>query len=193
METFSWIPDYGAAVDKVSRVIAFKTGDNFELRERDGINFVRDSHDLTFSKRTETEATAIRAFLRARGAVESFLFRLPTLGAPKRIYVCRGWSMTLAEHNDFRVKAGFDRDFGAYVEQCSAPVFTEDPGDMLSLTTATSGASIYYSFAATGNPVYPAPDRDDTYLYSAPFPMLSGTYFAIAIHPNLRDSNVSSH
>lgn len=94
MATFTWTPSYPATSDEAPRVRVAKFADGgYEQRQADGINNNLQTWTLTFANRDASEAAAIRAFLVARGAVESFDWTDPDGNAGK--YVCRKWSRAL--------------------------------------------------------------------------------------------------
>lgn len=86
--TFGWFPDAAAEATEEPKVTVTKLGDGYESRMANTINSSPESWSLTFTK-TRTEALAIRAFLRARGASQSFNWTTPF--NETGTFVCRKW------------------------------------------------------------------------------------------------------
>lgn len=128
MDEFSWIPSWGSPVDETPRLRKVQFGDGYKQLSPNGINHIELSYDLTFGKRTEAEAQDIGEFLREHGGTDGFLFRYPMLGFGKFVVRCEKWTSTPNGHNDFSIKASFERDYNTYVPQCSTPT---DGGEVL--------------------------------------------------------------
>lgn len=111
MATFTYTPEFGAAVTHKPTVRAVKFGDGYEQRLAYGINTNPRVWDLRFASRSNTEADAILAFLEARGAVESFDWTPPSGSAGK--WICREWSRTMDRYNLNTVQAKFEEVFEA--------------------------------------------------------------------------------
>lgn len=96
-EIFAWIPQRSVTVSRAPDVAVVKLGDGSEQRQVKGINPLMDKYSLTFKgvdgKCSENIAKAVDAFLRARMAVEAFLWTPPDTGVQK-LFVARSWSMT---------------------------------------------------------------------------------------------------
>lgn len=107
MANFTWIPSHPADVEEAPKVKAARFGDGYEQRQADGINNNLLVWSLTFANRDLTEAAAIVAFLRARGAVENFDWTDPDGNAGK--YVCRKWSRSLPYGNVRTIRAVFEQ------------------------------------------------------------------------------------
>ena len=109
MATFTWIPSVGANLPMrpTMRRVAFCGG--YEQRLTFGINTQPQVWSLEFRGRTSTEASAIDAFLRARGAVQSFDWTPPGGTAAK--FVCVEWSRSVDEPNVETVRATFKQVF----------------------------------------------------------------------------------
>lgn len=83
-------------------------GDGYEQRVADGINTAMDKWDLTFTARTDTEASGIQTFLKARAGFESFDWT-PTGESTAVKVVCREWNRTFDKFNLNTVTATFER------------------------------------------------------------------------------------
>ena len=106
MATFTYISDFGAAINSKPSVTVVKFGDGYEKRQAFGINQNLKSWSLQFSNRTNTDADGIEAFLDARAGVESFDWTEPFGTGYK--YVCREWSRTVEMFNNNTIQATFD-------------------------------------------------------------------------------------
>jgi phage-related protein len=90
LPTFSWSPDWESSEDSEPKVKVTKFGDGYEARVAEGMNNNPASWKLGFS-RDATTIAAIRAFLKARNAIEAFNWTNPFNEAG--VYVCRKWSV----------------------------------------------------------------------------------------------------
>lgn len=109
MATFTYIPDFGAMKKQAPRVNIISFGDGYEQRAAFGINRNPQIWELSFSNRSDTEATAIDTFLNARGAIESFDWTPYDESAGK--YVCREWSKSIDRFNGNTIQATFIQVF----------------------------------------------------------------------------------
>jgi phage-related protein len=71
MATFNYCPAFGASETVKPRVLTASFVDGYQQRAADGINYKPRQWDLTFSSRQE-RIEDIKAFMEARGGVESF-------------------------------------------------------------------------------------------------------------------------
>lgn len=110
MATFTYTPDYPAQVEYRPRVRVAQFGDGYQQRVADGINTAMDAWSLTFTVRTDTEASAIRDFLAARGGYEAFDWTPPNESTAIRV-VCREWSRAFDHTNKNTVTARFERTY----------------------------------------------------------------------------------
>lgn len=109
MATFTWTPSVGANLSIRPNVRRVAFGDGYEQRLAFGINTQPQVWSLEFRGRTSTEATAIDAFLRARGAVQAFDWTPP--GGASAKFVCEEWSRSVDEPNVESVRATFKQVF----------------------------------------------------------------------------------
>lgn len=109
MATFTYTPDFGATKKNKPSVKVAKFGDGYEQRLAYGVNTNPQEWSLSFANRTDTEASAIDAFLTARGAVESFDWT--PYGGTAGKYVCREWSRSLDSYNRNTIQATFIQVF----------------------------------------------------------------------------------
>jgi phage-related protein len=107
MATFTYIPEYPPTEVSNPRARKAQFGDGYEQRIRFGLNTDLKSWQLTFKSRNNTETTAIRNFLQARGGVESFTWTPPVWGAAQGQYVCEDWQITADSYNLNTVTATF--------------------------------------------------------------------------------------
>jgi len=61
----------------MSKTLEVEFGDGYSQGAPDGLNPVRDKWNLTWSVLTDSEATAIETFFKARGGHEPFLWTAP--------------------------------------------------------------------------------------------------------------------
>lgn len=111
MAVFTYTPDFGAIKKLSPKIKSISFGDGYEQRARDGLNTNPQTWDLTFSNRTDTEASNIDAFLTARGGYESFTWTPYNESAGK--YVCKEWSKSLDSYNRNTITATFMQVFEA--------------------------------------------------------------------------------
>lgn len=109
MATFTYTPDYGAAVSRKPKVRSVKFGDGYEQRLAYGINTNPRVWDVRFTFRDNTEADAIEAFLVARNGVETFDWTPPSGAAGK--WLCREWTRTIDRFNQNTVQGQFEEAF----------------------------------------------------------------------------------
>ena len=109
MATFTWTPSVGANLSMRPTVRRVAFGDGYEQRLAFGINTKPQVWSLEFRGRTTAEAIAIDAFLRARGAVQSFDWTPPGGNAAK--FVCEEWSRSVDEPNVETVRVTFKQVF----------------------------------------------------------------------------------
>ncbi len=100
MATFPYSPDWGATPDLQPRVLQAKFDDGYDQRAADGLNDLLATWKLTFSRRTQAEATAIAAwFARHRAHVTAFDWAGPFGGATAEQFgtgdgVTKNWALT---------------------------------------------------------------------------------------------------
>ena len=81
MATFTFTPSFTADLEEQPIIRRVKFGDGYEQRLSYGLNTQPKKWSLQFLNRTDTERNNILTFLRARGAVESFVLA-PSLSTP---------------------------------------------------------------------------------------------------------------
>ncbi|MGY2258112.1 phage tail protein [Pseudomonas sp. SDO55104_S430] len=108
MPTFTWQATYDATKTITPTVKVIKFGDGYEQRQGAGINRQPRKFDLTF-KRVKAEVEAIDAFLKARGAIESFDYVHP--GQTTGKFVCREWARTNVARGVDSLSATFEEVF----------------------------------------------------------------------------------
>ena len=107
MATFTWNPDTGAAESREPRIRSARFGDGYEQRAASGINADLATWNLSFSGRSDSEASAILAFLVARGGHESFDWTPPGGSATK--WICRKWSRRFTGGTAVGITADFEQ------------------------------------------------------------------------------------
>lgn len=88
---FQWFPDVESQQECEPTVSVTKFGDGYEARAAASLNSQPQKWTLGFD-RDRTTIKEILAFLRARGAVESFTWTTPL--EETGTYVCRKWKTT---------------------------------------------------------------------------------------------------
>ncbi|UMB78880.1 phage tail protein [Dickeya fangzhongdai] len=111
-EAFTWSPQASIQLTREPNVSVVKLGDGYEQRQSKGINSLMDKYSLTFKGVSgacgrENAAVAAEAFLKARGAVESFLWTPPHTGV-QALFVCRSWTLT-KNHGLYELTADFEQ------------------------------------------------------------------------------------
>lgn len=89
-ETFTWSPEWDSQLQEEPKVTVTNFGDGYEQRTAHGINHMPQNWTLTFDQ-SSAAAPEVLAFVRARGAVESFYWRTPL--NERRVFVCRKWRL----------------------------------------------------------------------------------------------------
>ena len=114
---FLWTPSYNVSTKHNPRVNVIKFGNGYQQRNPDGLFSSLIKMDLTFDKRSEKEAAAILHFLKARKAVQSFVFQnLPDLYADssedgfEKKFVCPTFNSTFVFFNNYTVTAAFSQE-----------------------------------------------------------------------------------
>jgi len=105
-------PDFGVQKQSQPVVNAIKFGDGYEQRVQFGINQNPKKWDLTWSAKSNTDATAIEAFFDARGGTESFDWT-PINSATAYKWVCRSWNRSFDLANINTITATFEQVFEA--------------------------------------------------------------------------------
>jgi len=105
---FTWTPDVGAQQTIKPSVQQTKFGDGYELRTPIGVNYKPKRWQVTFTKNA-VEATAILAFLEARGGLEAFTWTDPL--DVSNTYVCREWNSSQQMFGIYQITASFEQIF----------------------------------------------------------------------------------
>lgn len=107
--TFTWFPDSAGEATEEPSVNVTKFGDGYEARTSDTLNVTKQNWQLTFTKgRAGGEGEAIRAFLKARRGVESFIWT--NQFNETSFYVCRKWTFK-SDRGEVSVTALFEEVF----------------------------------------------------------------------------------
>lgn len=110
MATFTYTPDFGAAVSTKPSVRSIKFSDGYEQRVVYGINTQPQAWDLRFVNRDDTEANGIEAFLAAARGQDWFYWTPPN-GTVALKYVCREWQRSVERQNLNTVTGKFEQVF----------------------------------------------------------------------------------
>lgn len=102
MSTFTWIADVDPQGTEAPEVRVTKLGDGYEHRQQFGINNNLDKWSLKFTLLDKTEYDEILAFLRARGALESFDWTPPDSNTAIKV-VCRSWGKSRQQANRYSI------------------------------------------------------------------------------------------
>lgn len=96
---FNWVPQKDFTVTNTPNVAVVSFGDGYEQRQQNGINPLLSKYSSLVFIGVDglcgkpNIAKEVNAFLKARKAVESFLWTPSDTGQQGR-YVCRSWSYT---------------------------------------------------------------------------------------------------
>ncbi len=105
---FIWKPDFGFKIIQKPMVKKVQFGDGYSQRIKDGINNNLLSAEMSFTKRTVDEITAIVHFLYARQGVDSFLWEVPfPFGVSKR-FVCEEFPASFDFYNNHSLACKFE-------------------------------------------------------------------------------------
>lgn len=105
---FTWSPDLGATCEEQPFVNVTKFGDGYEARVGYLINTTPRNWSVTFTTNLEKH-TAIKKFLRERGASETFEWKTPE--GETLHFVCRSWTGKQTSFGVFELSAKFEQVF----------------------------------------------------------------------------------
>ena len=108
MSVFTWVPDFGATMERQPNVRSVKFGDGYEQRAQFGINADMRKYNLTFGKRASSESAAILSFLETAGGVTSFTYTHVTDGTARQ-YICRSWKASDSGYGVTDITATFEQ------------------------------------------------------------------------------------
>lgn len=167
METFTTPLSYGSSVDWTESTRIAEFGDGYAQRAPDGINSKRMVVSLRFDSVRDGRAAEVVEFLKARGATEPFLFTPPAPHDEEYTFVLR----TPLRHgfqafDSNALEVTFVQDFSGPA-RVAAPVLDFTGGD-LTITCATAGATIYWTFAPLAAGTYPSRPLSTDTAYAAP-------------------------
>ncbi len=110
MAVFTYTAEYEVTGKEKPMITSVNFGDGYEQRQAFGLNTLKKSFPLTFSYRSDAEATAIIEFFRARNGVESFTWTAPFESTPA-LWVCREWDRQIKRAGLSTVTATFEKVF----------------------------------------------------------------------------------
>lgn len=108
MTTFTWIPEYGAAIDNTPAVMTVKFGDGYEQRVGDGIHNLSRKWSVTF-KDTPTIIGQIDSFLTTANGISNFDWT-PYYGSTGK-WICKSWKPMLDTYGQWSLSATFEEVF----------------------------------------------------------------------------------
>jgi phage-related protein len=108
MATFTWMPDYGANVDKQPKTRVVQFGDGYMQRQAESVNTMPENWSLSFSNRDLTEINAIEAFLTSAAGVDNFDWVPPRQAVAKK-FICRKWTRNITVSNLDTITATFEQ------------------------------------------------------------------------------------
>jgi phage-related protein len=95
--TFTYVPSVSTRGQMQARVRKAAFNDQFEQREKDGVNNQLQAWNLRFNNRASTELAAIDAYLLALGGANRFLWTPPApYDTAARAFVCESWEWVYA-------------------------------------------------------------------------------------------------
>lgn len=96
-QTFTWFPEFEAALSQAPNVNVTKFGDGYETRTPEGINNSPEVWSLQFTLAGDN-LTNVLNFIKTRNAVETFYWGNPF--GVTNVYICRKWKMVRRQgHN----------------------------------------------------------------------------------------------
>lgn len=110
MATFTYTPDFGAAVSITPTVRAVRFGDGYEQRLTYGINTQPQEWSLRFSVRDADETAAIDSFLATAGGKDWFYWTPPNTSTALK-FVCRDWNRSIDNAAYSTITAKFTQVF----------------------------------------------------------------------------------
>lgn len=110
MSDFNYIPSYPMRVSHEPRVFEARFGDGYSQSTPQGINSDPRTWELSFTNRSDTEATAIIDFLRSKKGAVAFTWTPPG-GAEVKV-LCRTYEREVVDYNINNVTATFTEEFG---------------------------------------------------------------------------------
>lgn len=96
MPDWTYVPDRALNKSIAPRVREVKFGDGYSQRALDGINYLNESWDLTFSNRLYTDIFNMESFLETKAGVTSFTWAPP--GDVDMKVICRNWNTNTLQH-----------------------------------------------------------------------------------------------
>ena len=107
LDVFTWIPSYPVADDHEPRLLSSNLGDGYTVDTGDGTNIDLPSWGLQFNFRSQTEADAIVAFIKAHYGIP-FLWTPPNRAQVQ--VKCKQYRNTYNEGNNYTLSATFKED-----------------------------------------------------------------------------------
>lgn len=94
MDEFIWIPDWNASSNNTPNISKIEFGDGYMQRQSKGMNPIKVVWNLNFNNRTDAEADALEAFLKARYGVIAFTWTPP--GGTQSKWISQPWNRSKA-------------------------------------------------------------------------------------------------
>lgn len=103
-------PDWGMGPDVKADVYEGKLGDGYVVRRPNGINYLRESWNPSWSNLDKSQATTLYDWLKERLQLTPFMWQDPISDTQKKV-VCTKVSMAASTVGIYQVAATFEQDF----------------------------------------------------------------------------------
>ena len=102
-------PSYSTAVTYKPRILEVKLGDGYSQRSVDGINAVESTWNVVWDLLDSTDMNSLNTHFNERAGYQSFTWTPP--GGTSQKFICKQWTVTPKELNQYSVNAVFERVF----------------------------------------------------------------------------------
>jgi phage-related protein len=109
MNTFTYVPKYGARKKVPVRVLTTDFGDGYRQRSADGLNTIKETWDLEFFKE-DVDIDDIENFLINEGGYIAFNWT-PLGEVVSKKFTCKDWNRTKTSHDVDTLTCTFVREF----------------------------------------------------------------------------------
>lgn len=112
IETFTppMNPDWGLTSDVRADVYEGKVGDGYVVRRPKGLNYLKESWDLSWSNLDKAQAGSMYSWLKSRLKLTPFMWTHPTDGVTYKV-ICSKVSHAASDVGIYQVMASFEQDF----------------------------------------------------------------------------------
>lgn len=104
---FFFTPSYNSELNIQPTIKKVQFGDGYAQRTPENINSVLLPFNLSFDRRTDSEARAILHFLNTRKGSESFVFIPPFPFNTQKLFVCENWTHSQVFVDNHTIRCGF--------------------------------------------------------------------------------------